>query len=258
MDTNRSLGMTLMRVADDLITKHGAEAVSRVLGLVEILSGKRKALPDDPRQRANSVRNRFPVWLPDLPSEPWLARERFPWVDDLEGASRGIRRELDQLLTGHPRRIVPYKYAGSSAPQLASWNAFYFYRNGQRVDENCALCPNTAAELDAIPLNWEAFFSILEPDARIPPHTDIMNFQIVCHLGLDIPEDSGIRVGGETRRWEEGRCLFMDTSFVHEAWNHSSRRRIVLILDTFHPALTGVEVEALQYLKSVLPFTDRG
>jgi aspartyl/asparaginyl beta-hydroxylase (cupin superfamily) len=63
-----------------------------------------------------------------------------------------------------------------------------------------------------------------------------------------VPEDCGIRVGGHTRCWHPGQCLFFDDSFLHEAWNWSRRHRTVLIFDVWHPALTLIERSALTRL----------
>ena len=54
-----------------------------------------------------------------------------------------------------------------------------------------------------------------------------------------------MRVGSETRSWEEGKCLVFDDSFEHEVWNAGQGTRIVLVLDVWHPDLTGAEVWAM-------------
>ena len=47
-----------------------------------------------------------------------------------------------------------------------------------------------------------------------------------------------MRVGTETRAWQEGRCLVFDDSWEHEATNPSDRSRSVLLVDIWHPDLT--------------------
>ena len=60
------------------------------------------------------------------------------------------------------------------------------------------------------------------------------------HLGLAIPPESALEVGGRRQRWEEGKVLVFDDSFEHQVWNNdTSRARVVLILDLWHPELTG-------------------
>jgi beta-hydroxylase len=52
-----------------------------------------------------------------------------------------------------------------------------------------------------------------------------------CHLGLEIPSgDLGLRIGGETRVWQPGKCLVFDDTAEHEAWNHTDADRVVLIV----------------------------
>jgi aspartate beta-hydroxylase len=98
---------------------------------------------------------------------------------------------------------------------------------------------------NAPPHTPEAFFSILKPGTHIPPHYGLSNFKLAVHLALMIPDSCGIRVGGETRYWQEGRCLVFDDSFEHEAWNRSNTLRAVLIVEAWNPALTGIERAAI-------------
>lgn len=60
-----------------------------------------------------------------------------------------------------------------------------------------------------------------------------------------MPEGAAIRVGGETRRWREGRALLFEDSFEHEAWNGGETTRVILIADLWHPDLTPAETRAL-------------
>jgi len=70
------------------------------------------------------------------------------------------------------------------------------------------------------------------------------------HLPLVVPDKSlcRIRVGDETRNWEEGKVLVFDDSFEHEAWNDAELPRVVLIFDVWHPELSTPEVKLLDFL----------
>ncbi len=46
-----------------------------------------------------------------------------------------------------------------------------------------------------------------------------------------------MRVGNETRMWQEGRCLIFDDSWEHEVWNDSNSDRVVLLVNFWHPDL---------------------
>jgi aspartyl/asparaginyl beta-hydroxylase (cupin superfamily) len=58
----------------------------------------------------------------------------------------------------------------------------------------------------------------------------------------------GIRVGGEERTWQVGKCLVFEDSFEHEAWNDGNETRAVLVVDLWHPDLTSIEIQALRGL----------
>ncbi|BBD63887.1 putative hydroxylase [Nostoc commune NIES-4072] len=48
---------------------------------------------------------------------------------------------------------------------------------------------------------------------------------------LEVPNDCAIRVGHETKNWEEGKCLVFDDTLEHEVWNHGNIPRIILLID---------------------------
>jgi hypothetical protein len=93
---------------------------------------------------------------------------------------------------------------------------------------------------------WGDFvLSAMRPGAHLKPHCSIDDLRLRIHLGLAIPEGCSIRVANETRTWQEGRCLTFEDSFEHEVWNRSNARRVVLIVDLWHPDLTPIEIRAL-------------
>ena len=72
------------------------------------------------------------------------------------------------------------------------------------------------------------------------------NHRITVHLPLVVPEGCAIRVGTHTHVWEEGKLFAFDDSFEHEAWNRSTRERVVLIFESFHPDLGAAERRAIE------------
>jgi ornithine lipid ester-linked acyl 2-hydroxylase len=58
------------------------------------------------------------------------------------------------------------------------------------------------------------------------------------HLGLIVPEardQLAIRVGTQVCHWEEGKALIFDDAYEHEAWNRTSKPRVVLFVDFEKP-----------------------
>jgi hypothetical protein len=46
------------------------------------------------------------------------------------------------------------QYTGKILAEDGNWTSFYFYQAGNRVEENCKLCPNTIALLEKyVPIN---------------------------------------------------------------------------------------------------------
>jgi len=80
--------------------------------------------------------------------------------------------------------------------------------------------------------------SLMQPGTIVRPHTGQTNARLRIHLGVAIPDGRPrIRVGNETKSWIEGKCLVIDDSYVHEVWHPGTERRIVLIVDVWHPEM---------------------
>ena len=58
------------------------------------------------------------------------------------------------------------------------------------------------------------------------------------YIGLKIPFGTSIRVGTESKSWQEGKLLIFDDSFEHEVWHNGTEFRLILIIDMWHPDLT--------------------
>lgn len=197
---------------------------------------------------------------PFLPADEFFDREHFAWMADIEARTDAIRGELEGLLDSHWDGFQPYVKQDPGTPQnkwseldsSLRWGAYFLWQYGERKDEACARCPQTAAALEAIPRSElagrapSAFFSLLRPKTRIPPHTGVTNMRAIVHLPLIVPAGCGFRVGGETRQWRIGEAFAFDDTIEHEAWNDSDELRAVLIFDTWNPHLSEVERRLLQ------------
>ena len=139
-----------------------------------------------------------------------------------------------------------------------SWSALYLWRNGKPVDEAAARCPRTMEALNAVPMTFmgartpSVLFSRLQPGAHIPPHSGMLNSRLICHLPLIVPPGCWLRVGSETRSWEEGKLLIFDDSIEHEARNTSGETRIILLFDIWRPELTAEEREGISAIFSAI------
>jgi aspartate beta-hydroxylase len=89
---------------------------------------------------------------------------------------------------------------------------------------------------------------VFTPGTHLLPHRGVTNARLVAHLPLIVPEECALRVGGELHHWQEGRVVVFDDTYEHEAWNRSTRNRVVMIFDIWNPYLTEVERLAIAEL----------
>jgi aspartate beta-hydroxylase len=244
----------LARSIEPLIKKYGAESLTRVARALRIYFHQEQAVYPDPRQRPTFL------YMPELPASPYLPRTRFPWIEPFEAQTAAIRAELDGLMANSTTAEPVFTSSELERENLRghgaepTWTGFYFFRHGVRREANCARCPETTRALVHLPLGYvrehgpEVLFSVFTPGTHLLPHRGVTNVRIVGHLPLIVPEQCALRVGGEVHTWIEGRTVLFDDTYEHEAWNRSSKSRVVLIFDIWHPDLSAVEIAALSDL----------
>ncbi|HFB65801.1 MAG TPA: aspartyl/asparaginyl beta-hydroxylase domain-containing protein [Aeromonadales bacterium] len=175
-----------------------------------------------------------------ISTTPVIANKEFSWVPQLENAYGDIREELDNLLK-HPEDIPAFHQLSPDQKRISkgnNWKTFGFYVYGNRVDDNCNLCPKTAAVLDSLPGMRTAMFSILAPHYHIVPHKGPTRAVVRAHLGLKVPTDwekVWIRVDDKILNWHEGKVMIFDDTYEHEVRNDTDETRAVLFIDIDRP-----------------------
>ncbi|MFI2759032.1 aspartyl/asparaginyl beta-hydroxylase domain-containing protein [Streptomyces echinatus] len=220
----------------------GAETITRVERMLEPGGGERH-----PLQKAAK-------WImPGLSSTPWhdpyAHPELAPVVRALEDGHRAIKAEFASAWAARREEFSDYEHY---LTRQDDWQALYLYRDGNLVEKSAATAPAAHRILRDVVVGpekicplLECHFSTLLPGAVIRPHCDLWNFSINLHLAVEVPEGCSITVAGETRTWEEGKCLLFDYSFEHEARNTGTRPRTCLLIDLWHPETTLPERRAL-------------
>jgi aspartate beta-hydroxylase len=231
-----------------------AEAGPRLDDALAILLGRKPVPPS----QATHPQLPSVLYVPGLPERFFYEASEFPWAEALEAETPAVRAELESLL-GAGAEFQPYVEAPKNRPDRelhrlagdASWTAFYLWKDGAPVPENAARCPRTIAALERVPLSRigsrtpSVLFSLLRPGAHIPAHHGMLNSRLICHLPLIVPPDCWLRVGGETRAWEEGKLMVFDDSVSHDARNGSDSLRVVLLFDIWRPELDAAERRGL-------------
>jgi len=233
----------------------GGSDLDRVKQFLLACAGERTAAPLNPLQHPH-----YPCF-PGLRHRPWHDSRDFEAARTLESNFAAIREEaislrydsrLDYSSAAAPRRSWknPWTLLRPD-PSPRTWTVYLLYHMGVSVEAVTGSCPRTLAIVNSLPractdYTWGDFiFSTMSGGAHLRPHCSIDNLRVRMHLGVAIPDKCSMRVGAETRTWEEGKCLAFEDSFEHEVWNRSDSSRIVLIVDLWHPDLTDIEVRAL-------------
>ena len=226
---------------------------------VDILLGKSRIYLQQPTK----------YYFPELPQIQFYDPADFDWVPALEAKTPEIQRELRGVLADHSA-FRPYLERVDSQPNVKShalvgnddWSAFYLWKDGERVEENCARCPVTAAAFENIPLDRLAgqapsvLFSLLKPGAHIPPHHGLINTRLICHLPLLVPGPAWLRVGAKVHHWQEGKVCIFDDSVEHEAKNDADQTRVVLLFDIWRPELSAQErQEVAKFLGAIASYS---
>jgi len=175
-----------------------------------------------------------------LEGGPFYRSEVFPWARRIESRWRAIRAELDEVLADRDR-IPLFHEIQAEQRRIAGdgkWRTFFLYAYGYKSVGNCARVPRTAELVSSIPGMSTAFFSILAPGKRIPPHRGPYKGVIRYHLALKVPRRASqcrIRVGDQWRHWRTGRSLVFDDTVEHEVRNDTHSERVVLFVDVLRP-----------------------
>lgn len=163
--------------------------------------------------------------------------EVFPEARILKENWKVIREELDEVLKNI--EAIPKFHEVDKLQRIISakddiaWRTFIMKGFDKWLPHNCEQVPRTAELLRQVPQISTAMFSIIDGGKHIPPHYGFFKSVLRYHLALMVPADSEvyITVDGEKYYWKEGEDVLFDDTFLHEVWNNSDQRRVVLFCD---------------------------
>ena len=235
---------------DSMIERYGRDDMARVADCLAMYLGESPTVYADARQRPTFL------YFPGLPVTPVFDRSQLSFAHAYEARMPAIRDEMLSVLAG-AQGIEPFHYdltreQREAMTHGAAWDAYFFDRDGVRLHDHHAACPETSATLAQLPLDHirdhgpEVCFSIMRPGAHILPHRGVSNTRAVLHLGLAIPDHCALNLlGVGEMHWQEGRCFAFDDTYEHEAWNRSDSTRVILLADIWNPHLREAERAAV-------------
>lgn len=197
-------------------------------------------------------------YVPGLSIKPFWDTQDFDWTRRLESSYSAIREEFDAVIATLPRSQKEGSniWAGALTDDATSygegWKTLVLMDRGRWDNVNANLFPRTCQAIykSGVPAT-EIFFASMEGPSSIKKHSDFTNFVLTSHLALDIPHSGEnkcrLTVGNETHQWLNGKTYVFDTSLLHDAINESDQMRYILMMRVWHPDLTNVEKEALQF-----------
>jgi hypothetical protein len=85
----------------------------------------------------------------------------------------------------------------------------------------------------------------------------VTNARVVIHIPLRVPPGCYLELSQVGRHyWREGQARVFDDTFEHSAENPSSQVRGILLMDSWHPALTPVERKAFRAIVEAITRTE--
>jgi aspartyl/asparaginyl beta-hydroxylase (cupin superfamily) len=236
--------------------RHGGGEYRRVARCIDYLTGRRTRFDPQPTF----------MYFPEIPAVDFFERGDFPWLDAIEAATDLIHAELMDVLVSDREGLEPYVAYPDGLPlnqwkelnKSRRWSAYFLWNQSVPQPAHLARCPRTAQVLQGAPQcdvgahAPTAYFSILDAQTRIPPHTGVTNTRLTVHLPLIVPPGCGFRVGSETREWVAGKAWVFDDTIEHEAWNESDTPRAILIFDIWNPFLTLAERDFIRAATEVV------
>lgn len=178
----------------------------------------------------------------------------FPWTDEFRKNWTVIRDEVDNYQREY---IIPaYKDVNKdSAGNIPGWKAL-FLRVFNNDTDILKLFPKTNELLNKCHCT-SAYFSMMEPGTKLPPHKGVYKGVLRYHLGLRIPKDwenCFIVVDNKKLHWKDGEDIMFDDMFTHHVENNTQEQRMILFMDVKrdfkNPMVNLVNRIMLKFIKS--------
>ena len=174
--------------------------------------------------------------LSKIPLSPRVDTGYFPELKVIEDNWSDIR---DEALVLYENGFIATKddLPASSFYKDNRWTSFYLKNYDSDIPSAYDLAPKTMALINQVPSMKLALFACLNPGKEIKNHHDPFAFTLRYSLGLSTPnsDKSGIFIDGEDYKWADGEAILFDETYLHSAYNHSDKPRIILMTDVDRP-----------------------
>lgn len=250
-------------VEQGIIDRYGLEETTRIIESWRLLD--QDYIHDEYIDNDPKVHQYCHSYVPGLSIQPFWDINNINWCMKLQSKYQTIRDEFNSVTSDMDslKQQGNNIWAGALSDDASSygigWKTLVLMDRGIWDPVNVNLFPVTSKLIHDLRIPCcEVFFASMEPYSKIELHSDFTNFVLTCHLSLYIPYSGSnkcrLTVGNTTKQWMNGNMLLFDTSLMHDAINDSDQTRYILMLRIWHPDLTEVERNALQYTFNCLEY----
>lgn len=183
----------------------------------------------------NAMQRPVSYYIPGLKSQPWYDQEDFAFTKVLGDAYADIKDEL--LVVTNGSSLFGQEAENRNSYNIGgNWKTLIIKERYTYTDVAKTYFPKTTEWLEKCDQDFLLVkFSAVDPGTHIRPHTGPSNERLRSHFTLTHTGGAKLRVGQEWRTWEEGKVMVFDSSWEHEVIHEGTDRRVVLILDIWHP-----------------------
>lgn len=197
-----------------------------------------------------------------IDKSPFISLDQIPATSILLKNCNVIKDEVKNLMKlGMFKPIQGDQFFDKSIAIDNKWKRFYikWFTSGCNSLAK-ELCPKTCEIVSSLNGLKTCMFSLLEPNAYIPPHHGPYSGIIRFHLGVITPNDDQcfINVGGKKYSWKDGEGVLFDDTYSHYVKNDTNLERIVMFCDFERPMQNVIASGLNKFVLNVLaPFTFR-
>jgi aspartyl/asparaginyl beta-hydroxylase (cupin superfamily) len=200
--------------------------------------------------KSNCVQNRF-VYIDGLTAREFWDPTEYAWCQELKSKYQAIRDEFFSVVGSKAYEDEFEAIDGDTynIQECTHWTRIDLMEDGNWLH---MVFPVTAQAVhDAKVPAMRVRFAILPPNDSTSRHTDLNNFVLTSQLAIDIPYSGEnkcrLEVGDSEKQLLNGEMLLFDSTIYHKAVNDADKLRVVLLIDVWHPELSEVERQALQF-----------
>ena len=175
----------------------------------------------------------FNETVKNLNEKPLYNPTDFSWTEEFRGNHNIILKEYMDYVKSRGKAPLHNKISPTGWCDKDDLWRTLFLRIYKRDTSLAPYFPVTMGLINKAPITL-ASFSILEPGAKLSPHTGVYSGVLRYHLGLIIPknyEKCWLKVDGQILHWEKGKDLVFNDMFIHDVHNDTTEQRVVLFLD---------------------------